>query len=143
MIVVGLVLVALAVAAALVLVLQNRDATLDVHALGHTWFGVHGYWALVAGILIGVVGMLGLAAMSGASRRARALRRERNDLARENERLSDQVTHPDYGATREPVVAAPGAASAALPQDDTGAWTPRWPEGSRSQVESYPPADRT
>ena len=134
MIIVGLILVGLAVAAALVLVLQNLDATVTVHAVGQTWHNVHIYWALVGGIIIGVVGMLGLAAWSAAGRRARALRRERKNLVRErdelameNERLSGQVANTGPMVTQEH---APE-----LPPDDTGAWQPHWPEAS--QTEAY------
>ena len=140
MIVIGFILVGLAVAAALVLVLQNLDPTITVHALGQTWTNVHGYWALIGGIIIGVVGMLGLAGWAAASRRARVLRRERNnlarernELARENERLSGQV------ASTEPVVARDPAAD--MPPDNTGAWQPRWPE-TTTGAEGYRAPDQ-
>jgi hypothetical protein len=48
MLVVGLILLAVAITAAVVLIVQNRDVTIDVHALGHTQ-SVHPYWIVVAG----------------------------------------------------------------------------------------------
>ena len=54
MLVVGLILLAVAIAAAVVLIVQNRDVTIDVHALGHTQ-SVHPYWIVVAGLAIALV----------------------------------------------------------------------------------------
>lgn len=93
MLVVGLILLAVAIAAAVVLIVQNRDVTIDVHALGHTQT-VHPYWIVVAGLAIGLVGVLGLAMMRTGAARARRLRHERADLLAENERLSRGLADP-------------------------------------------------
>jgi hypothetical protein len=61
---------------------QNRHLVIDVHALGQTWT-MHAYWVLVAGLVIAVVGLLGLAIMNGGAERCRRLRRERRGRARE------------------------------------------------------------
>jgi hypothetical protein len=87
MFLVGLILVAAAVATAIIGIVQNRHLVIDVHALGQTWT-VHAYWVLVAGLIVAVVGLLGLAIMNSAAERSRRLRRERHALARENRRLS-------------------------------------------------------
>ncbi len=93
MLVVGLILLAVAIAAAVVLIVQNRDVTIDVHALGHTQ-SVHPYWIVVAGLAIALVGSLGLAMMRSGAARARRLRRERAELLAENERLSRDLADP-------------------------------------------------
>jgi hypothetical protein len=87
MFLVGLILFAAAVAAAVIGIVQNRHLVIDVHALGHTWT-VHAYWVLVAGVIVAVVGLLGLAIINSGAERSRRLRRERRALARENKRLS-------------------------------------------------------
>ena len=87
MFLVGLILFAAAAAAALIGIVQNRNHVIDVHALGQTWT-MHAYWVLVAGLVIAVVGLLGLAIINRGAERSRRLRRERRALARENRRLS-------------------------------------------------------
>ena len=90
MIIVGFVLLALAVAAAIVLIAQNPHELMTFHALGNT-YTVHAYWVFVAGMVVLAVAAIGLSMMRrGASRGAR-VRRERRELAAENARLSDQV----------------------------------------------------
>jgi uncharacterized integral membrane protein len=89
MIVVGFILIAAAVAAGVILIVQNRGA-IDVHALGGSWH-VDAYWLLVAGLVILAVAILGLAIAKTAAARVWRLRRERRELARENRRLSAQV----------------------------------------------------
>ena len=84
---VGLILFAAAVAAAIIGIVQNRHLVIDVHALGQTWT-VHAYWVLVAGVIVAVVGLLGLAIINRGAERSRRLRHERRALARENRRLS-------------------------------------------------------
>jgi hypothetical protein len=49
---------------------------------------MHAYWLLVAGLIVAVVGLLGLAIINRGAERSRRLRRERRALARENRRLS-------------------------------------------------------
>ena len=87
MFLVGLILFAAAVAAAIIGIVQNRHLVIDVHALGQTWT-MHAYWLLVAGLIVAVVGLLGLAIINRGAERSRRLRRERRALARENRRLS-------------------------------------------------------
>ena len=87
MFLVGLILFAAAVAAAIIGIVQNRHLVIDVHALGQTWT-MHAYWVLVAGLIVAVVGLLGLAIINSGAERSRRLRRERRALARENRRLS-------------------------------------------------------
>jgi hypothetical protein len=87
MIFAGLILFAAAAAGALIGIVQNRNLVIDVHALGQTWI-VHAYWVLVAGLVIAVVGLLGLAIINRGAERSRRRRRERRGLARENSRLS-------------------------------------------------------
>jgi hypothetical protein len=91
--IVGLILFAAAVASAVILIVQNRDSVPQVHALGRDWTG-HLYWVLVAGLIIALVGVLGLAILRYGTTRARRLRRQRAALVAENERLSDQVHDP-------------------------------------------------
>lgn len=98
MVIVGLLLLAVAVAAAVIFIADNRSATMNVHALGNTW-NVHAYWILVAGLVIMAVALIGLRAMSRGAARGRRLRRERRSLARENERLSGIVERHDNEET--------------------------------------------
>ena len=86
MFLVGLILFAAAAGAALIGIVQNRHLVIDVHALGQTWT-VHAYSVLVAGLVIAVVGLLGLAIINRGAERSRRRRRERRALARENRRL--------------------------------------------------------
>jgi hypothetical protein len=108
MVVIGLILFAAAVAAAIIGIVQNRNLVVDVHALGQTW-SVHVYWVLVAGLVIAVVGLLGLAIMNGGAARARRLRRERRALARENKRLGRLAAdnRTDLGAEQTAANAPP------------------------------------
>lgn len=81
-----------------------------MHALGHAWTG-HLFWVLVAGLILALVALLGLALMRRGAARARRLRRERATLLAENERLSDPSQSPFFagdGAANE----APAQASA-------------------------------
>jgi hypothetical protein len=91
MIILGFILLALAVAAAIVLIAQNPDAMMTFHALGNT-YTTHAYWIFVGGMVVLAVAAIGLSMMrSGAAHGAR-VRRERRDLAAENARLSERVT---------------------------------------------------
>jgi hypothetical protein len=87
MFLVGLILFAAAVAAAIIGIVQTRHLVIDVHALGQTWT-VHAYWVLVAGLIVAGVGLLGLAVINRGAERSRRLRRERRALATENRGLS-------------------------------------------------------
>jgi hypothetical protein len=91
--IVGLIVFAAAVASAVILIVQNRGSVVGVHALGHTWTG-HLYWVLVAGLIIALVGVVGLAILRGGAARARRLRRQRAALLAENKRLSERVRDP-------------------------------------------------
>jgi hypothetical protein len=82
MFLVGLILFAAAVAAAIIGIVQTRHLVIDVHALGQTWT-VHAYWVLVAGLIVAVVGLLGLSIINRGAERSRRRRRERRALARE------------------------------------------------------------
>ena len=84
---------AAAVASAVILILQNRGSVVGVHALGHTWTG-RLYWMLVAGLVIALAAVVGLAMLRAAAARARRLRRQRAALLAENERLSERVRDP-------------------------------------------------
>src|ERR1700760_1896987 len=100
MVVLGLVLLALAVATAIVLIAQNPDAMMTFHALGNT-YTTHAYWVFVGGMVVLAVFAIGVSMMrSGAAHGAR-VRRERRDLAAENARLNER-------AASAPVVAAGG-----------------------------------
>jgi len=92
MFLVGLILFAAAVATAIIGIVQNRHLVIDVHALGQTWT-MHAYWVLVAGLIVAVVGLFGLAIINRGAERSRRLRRERRALARENRRLSKLAAH--------------------------------------------------
>jgi hypothetical protein len=112
MFLVGLILFAAAVAAAIIGIVQTRHLVIDVHALGQTWT-VHAYWVLVAGLIVAGVGLLGLAIMNRGAERSRRLRRERRALATENRRLSklaaddrDDIASK-RGANAYPVVDVP------------------------------------
>jgi hypothetical protein len=85
---VGLVLFGVATAAASILIAQNAQTVVEVHALGQAWTG-HLYWVLVAGIVIAAVAALGIAAINLAGARIRLARRERGLFAAENERIAD------------------------------------------------------
>jgi hypothetical protein len=102
MIIVGFVLMALAVAAAIVLIAQNPDAMMTFHALGNT-YTTHAYWVFVGGMVVLAVFAVGVSMMrSGAAHGAR-VRRERRDLAAENARLNERVAATP--AVTEPVAA--------------------------------------
>jgi hypothetical protein len=113
MVVLGLVLIALAVAAVAVFVVQNRTDFVTVHALGQTWSG-HLYWLVVAGLIIAAVALLGLMLVRAGGAHAwrvrrdrRTLAQERKSLAVENDRLSQQLEAERETVVREPVVREP------------------------------------
>jgi hypothetical protein len=96
-IIVGLVLLAAAVAAAVILIVQNRASMVHLNALGHTW-SCHLYWVLVAGLIIALVGVLGVAVIRGGVIRARRRRRERAQVIAENTRPSEHVGDPEHSS---------------------------------------------
>jgi len=106
MIVVGLALIAAAVAAAVILIGQNRGA-IDVHALGGNWH-VDAYWLMVVGFVILAAALLGLTIAQTGTAHVWRLRRERRELARENRRLSAEVDAMT-GSEGPPAAAAVGA----------------------------------
>jgi hypothetical protein len=115
MIVLGFVLVALAVAAVAVLVVQNRNDVVNVHALGQTW-SVHLYWLLVLGLIIAAVALIGLSMMKAGGARARRLRRERKSLSIENKRLSQRL-EADRDVTAPTTTVAPVPSVTPMPSE--------------------------
>jgi hypothetical protein len=107
MIVVGMLVLAVAVAAAIVAIAQNQSAMVEVHGLGYTW-NVHVYWVLVAGLVIAAVAFFGVAVMRAGSAHSARLRTERRNLRRENARLNDVAAERPAPA----VVNAPEPAAA-------------------------------
>jgi membrane protein implicated in regulation of membrane protease activity len=93
-IILGVVLLVAAAAATVIVIVQNRGSVVDVHVLGQTWSG-HVYWVLVAGLIIAVAALLGLAVMRVGVSRARRQRRERAELIAENQWLSERVRDPE------------------------------------------------
>lgn len=89
MVVLGLLLFGVAVAATVVLIAQNNDAMFTLHALGNTWT-LHVYWMLVIGLIIMAVGVIGLAIMQAGAVRYRRLRREHHAFIRDRERVADE-----------------------------------------------------
>jgi hypothetical protein len=142
MIIIGFLVFAVAVAAAIVAIVQNRTAMVHVNGLGYSW-DVHVYWVLVAGLVIAAVGFLGLAMMRAGSVHAARLRRERRGLKRENARLNDAVgdrpveTAAPVAAT--PVVHTAPAAPAPAPAMAGGPYRDDVPAG----YETAEPTDRT
>jgi hypothetical protein len=113
MIIVGFLIFAVAVAAAIVAIVQNRTAMVHVNGLGYSW-DVHVYWVLVAGLVIAAVGFIGIAMMRAGAVHASRLRMERRGLKRENARLSDAVSERSVEtAPAAPAVQAAPAAPAA------------------------------
>ncbi|MBV9594032.1 MAG: hypothetical protein JO147_09630 [Actinobacteria bacterium] len=90
MIVIGLLLVAAAVAATVVLIAQNTSPEVTFKALGDT-YTVHLYWVLVAGMVLLAVAAIGLSAMRAGTASSWRSRRERRQLAAENARLSKHL----------------------------------------------------
>ena len=88
MIVLGFVVFAIAVAAAIVAVAQNSSTLVNVHGLGYNG-QVHLYWVLVAGLVIAGVALFGLAMMRSGAAHATRIRTERRGLQRENARLNE------------------------------------------------------
>lgn len=125
MLILGFLFLAVAVAAAIVLVVQNPHTVVQLHGLGQTWT-LHLYWVLLIGLVIGVVAALGLAMMRYGTTHSWRIRQERRSLAAENRRLTglvaeDRDASPGGGFTPpayQPDATAPTAyqASAAQPE---------------------------
>jgi uncharacterized integral membrane protein len=129
MIVVGFILIAAAVAAGVILIVQNRGA-IDVHALGGSWH-VDAYWLLAAGLVILAVAILGLAIAKTAAARVWRLRRERRELAGENRRLSAQLGASSGSLTASRTAGTPGEAAAPPVAADTSAAVGAQPRPAR------------
>jgi hypothetical protein len=114
MIVIGFVILALAVAAAITAIAQNQSAMVDVHGLGYTW-NVHLLWVFVAGLVVAAVGFIGISMMRAGAAHAARLRVERRGLVRENARLSDVAANPPV----QPVAAQPTTAAPVVAQPTT------------------------
>jgi hypothetical protein len=110
-IVIGFVIFAVAVAAAIVAIAQNQSAMVTVHGLGYNW-NVHVYWVLVAGLVIAGVGWLGASMMRTGAAHAARMRVERRGLVRENARLNDLAADRPASAA---VPVTPAAAAAPAP----------------------------
>ena len=135
MIILGLILLAAAVVAAVELVIANDDAQVAVHMWKWTWT-VDAFWLAVAGAVILAVALLALTFLRAGSKRGRRLRRERRELRAENRRLAKKV---DRGQpAHEPVTdgnAGPAERDGAVASGDQAA-TPGYAPG-------YAPADQT
>jgi hypothetical protein len=132
MVLIGLLLIAVAVAAAIILIVQN-DGTIVLHVFNSD-YDVKAYWLAIAGLAIMAVLALGLWALRvGTAHRVRR-RRERRELLRENRRLSEQAAATPDPATSAPLrrgttdQAAAGGATATEPgrfrADDPGPMPP-------------------
>lgn len=100
MVVLGLILIVIAVVAGVVLVYENSDTTVSIHAFGGEW-QAHAYWLAIIGAAVLVVAVLGLGLVRAGSRRGLRRRQERKQLERENAALSNQVAHSS-STTSEP-----------------------------------------
>ena len=117
MLILGFLFLAVAVAAAIVLVVQNPHTVVQLHGLGQTWT-LHLYWVLLIGLVIGAVAALGLALMRYGTTHSWRIRRERRALAAENRRLTglvaeDRDTSAGVGST--PPAYPPGTPPAYQP----------------------------
>jgi cell shape-determining protein MreC len=126
MIIVGLVLFAVAVAAAIVLIAQNHSDLVNLHVINQTW-SMHLYWVLAIGLIVAAVGLLGLAMMRASAARARRNRQQRKVLAKENNRLASELDAERAERQRlsEPVTMnADSAPAHAAVEDDGGTPVP-------------------
>jgi hypothetical protein len=138
MILLGLILVAVAIAAGVVLVVQNAN-DIRVHVFA-THYSVHAYWLAVAGLVIMAVFAIGLAMSRAGAARQRRLHRERRDLARENQRLSEQIETGAPSTHRVDSDATDAPSTRRADSDATGThpdWTATEPPGD---YPSAPPA---
>lgn len=118
MVVLGLILIVIAVVAGVVLVYENSDTEVTIHAFGGQW-QAHAYWLAIIGAAVLVVAVLGLAMIRAGSRRGLRRRQERKQLERENAALSNQVarsstTPPDEPTSYQRSAYEPGGSAADL-----------------------------
>jgi hypothetical protein len=92
--VIGLILFIVAAAAAIILIGQNLQATVTVHALGHTWHW-HAYWYLLAGLGIALVACLGVTLVRTGVTYARRAQRQTAKLRLEHGPLGPHLPDPD------------------------------------------------
>ena len=85
--VIGFVLIALAVAAATVLIVQNTGRV-PVHALGHTWT-VSASWLVVAALALFLIAIVGASLVRRSGQRR--LRRQKAMLVAQNREMADQL----------------------------------------------------
>jgi hypothetical protein len=117
MIILGILFLAAAAVAAIELIVANDGATISLHMWRWTWH-VEAFWLAVVGAAVLVVALLGLGMLKAGSGRARRLRRERRDLAKENSRLAERAD------VAESTQAAPVGADGYLrPENQSGAPT--------------------
>jgi hypothetical protein len=90
LVILGLALFAAAVAAAVILIVQNREGSVHLHAVGQVWT-VHIYWIVVAGLVIALVGVIGAAIIRAGIARNLRLRREHAELLAQNRRLAERL----------------------------------------------------
>jgi membrane protein implicated in regulation of membrane protease activity len=135
MIILGLILLAAAVVAAVELVIANDDAQVAVHMWKWTWT-VDAFWLAVAGAVILAVALLALMFLRAGSKRGRRLRRERRELRAENRRLAKRV---DRG---EPVQEPATDDSAGPAESDGGVADGNQPAGP-GYAPGYAPTDQT
>jgi membrane protein implicated in regulation of membrane protease activity len=89
MVLIGLLLIAAAVTAAIILVVQN-EGNITVHVF-ETDYDIAAYWLAIAGLVIMAVLALGLLALRIGAAHAARRRRERRELVQENRRLSERA----------------------------------------------------
>jgi type VI protein secretion system component VasK len=112
MIILGLLLIAVSIAAAIVLAVQNNEQ-IQVHVLG-SHVSVAAYWLAIAGLVIMAVFILGLQSWRAGAKRAWRVRSERRELARENRRLLAENQSSGPGRVRDddpPATSLPPASS--------------------------------
>lgn len=115
MFIVGVLLLVAAVAGAVILVGQNHQLVVTVHAAGHTWHW-HLYWLLLAGLGITMIAWLGAALIRTGIASARRARREMAKLRLEHDRphgrmLPDPDTSPFLADTGLTPIPQPGRRS--------------------------------
>jgi uncharacterized integral membrane protein len=104
MVILGIIVLALAVAAVIVLIGANTG-DVDVHALGGTWT-VQVYWLVVLGVALTAAAMVGILLIVIGAARARKHRNQRRELERENKRMASQIggVQQTVGASSGPAV---------------------------------------
>jgi hypothetical protein len=92
---IGLLLLAGALGAAGVLVMQNRgEGSVRVHVFGNIW-DLQPHWILAAGAGVAVIAMIGAVMMQVGAARSREIRRERDELLAENARLNGRTAESE------------------------------------------------